>query len=101
MGPEPSLFFMGQFTLFTYIRPFLEAVDHVDVYVLSLILLLMAVSGFIGAVLKTSLYPTLIAIPALMAVLEFRLIVLGNWIAVCTVILAVWGLFATSAPVGW
>lgn len=43
-----SLFFMGQFTLFTYLRPFLETVTHVDITRLSLILLVMGVSGFIG-----------------------------------------------------
>jgi len=34
------LLFMGQFALFTYLRPFLETVTKVDVTVLSLLLLL-------------------------------------------------------------
>ena len=34
-----ALFFMGQFALFTYLRPFLETVTRVDVSTLSLILL--------------------------------------------------------------
>lgn len=101
-----SLFFMGQFTLFTYVRPFLEDVAHVDVRTLSLILLSMGISGFIGTVLigfalKKSVYPVLISIPLLMALLAFGLLVLGKWIIVSAVILTVWGLFATSAPVGW
>lgn len=101
-----SLFFMGQFTLFTYVRPFLEDVAHVDVRTLSLILLSMGISGFvatvlIGSVLKKSVYPVLISIPLLMAFLAFGLLVLGKWIIVSAVILTVWGLFATSAPVGW
>ena len=101
-----SLFFMGQFTLFTYVRPFLEMVGHVDVSTLSLILLLMGISGFIGTVLiggvlKSSVYPALIVIPVLMAGLAVGLIVLGTWSVACAAILAAWGLFATSAPVGW
>jgi predicted MFS family arabinose efflux permease len=36
-----ALFFMGQFELFTYIRPFLETVTRVSVSTLSLVLLVM------------------------------------------------------------
>lgn len=43
-----SLFFMGQFALFTYVRPFLETVTKVQVPTLSLILLVMGIAGFIG-----------------------------------------------------
>mgnify|MGYP001322681483 CR=1 FL=1 len=101
-----SLFFMGQFTLFTYVRPFLETVAHVDVSTLSLLLLLMGISGFIGtvligSVLKNSVYPALIVVPVLMAALAVSLIVLGKWTVLNAVILSMWGLFATSAPVGW
>lgn len=101
-----SLFFMGQFTLFTYVRPFLEDVAHVDVSTLSLILLLMGISGFIGTVLiggmlKKSVYPVLIVTPLLMALWAFGLLMLGKWIVVSAIILTAWGLFATSAPVGW
>ena len=35
------LFFMGQFALFTYLRPFLETQTKVDFKILSLILLTM------------------------------------------------------------
>ncbi|MFT8663840.1 MFS transporter [Acetobacter orientalis] len=101
-----SLFFMGQFTLFTYVRPFLEDVAHVDVSTLSLILLLIGISGFIGTVLigtmlKKSVYPVLIVTPLLMALWAFGLLMLGKWIVVSAIILTAWGLFATSAPVGW
>jgi predicted MFS family arabinose efflux permease len=70
-------FFMGQFALFTYVRPFLETVTHVGVSTLSLILLVIGVAGFIGTTfigtfLKSGLYRTLIAIPSLMAVIALR-----------------------------
>ncbi|MEE4461231.1 MFS transporter [Azotobacter chroococcum] len=99
-------FFMGQFALFTYVRPFLETVTHVNVSTLSLILLVIGVTGLIGtaligAVLKRSLYGTLIVIPVLMAVIALTLIPFGAWIAAVVMLLGLWGLMATSAPVGW
>ncbi|MEZ2131540.1 MULTISPECIES: MFS transporter [unclassified Sinorhizobium] len=101
-----SLFFMGQFALFTYLRPFLELEAHVDVSTLSLVLLMMGVTGFIGtsvigAFLKNGVYATLIVIPVLMALIAVALIVFGAWVAVAALLLGIWGLFATSAPVGW
>ena len=39
------LLFMGQFALFTYLRPFLETVTKVDVSALSLMLLGIGVAG--------------------------------------------------------
>ncbi len=99
-------FFMGQFALFTYVRPFLETVTHVDVSTLSLILLAIGVAGFIGTAiiglfLKRGLYPTLIIIPVLMAVIALMLIPFGPSVAAAAVLLGLWGLMATAAPVGW
>lgn len=101
-----GLFFMGQFSLFTYVRPFLEIVAHVNVSTLSFILLLIGVSGLvgtllIGGLLKNSVYPVLIIIPFIMALLAVGLLCLGKSIVMSAVILTIWGLFATSAPVGW
>lgn len=99
-------FFMGQFALFTYLRPFLETVTHVDVSTLSLILLVIGVAGFVGAaligsILKRGIYRMLIAIPILMAVIALTLIPLGAYVAAVFALLGLWGLVATSAPVGW
>ncbi|WP_345538454.1 MFS transporter [Variovorax defluvii] len=99
-------FFMGQFALFTYVRPFLETVTHVSVSALSLILLVIGVAGFIGTaligtILKRGLYSTLITIPVLMAVIALALIPTGAWVAAVVMLLGLWGLMATSAPVGW
>lgn len=101
-----SLFFMGQFALFTYLRPFLETVTRVDVSTLSLMLLVLGVAGFIGttligSVLKERMYPVLIAIPLVMAAIAAALLVVGQSVAATTVLLAIWGLVATAAPVGW
>jgi predicted MFS family arabinose efflux permease len=99
-------FFMGQFALFTYLRPFLETVTKVDSTMLSLLLLVIGVAGLggtllIGALLKKGLYRTLIAIPLLMAVIALSLIQVGSAVVPVTILLGLWGLMATAAPVGW
>jgi predicted MFS family arabinose efflux permease len=101
-----GLFFMGQFELFTYIRPFLENVTRVNVPTLSTMLLVPGVAGFVGTMLiggfiKTGMYRTLIVIPLLMAAIALALNTFGELVAVVFVLLGLWGLVATAAPVGW
>lgn len=101
-----GLFFMGQFALFTYLRPFLETVTRVGAFTLSLILLAIGMSGFVGAtvigwVLKKGVYRVLAIIPVLMAVIAATLTVSGESVTTTTVLLGAWGLLATGAPVGW
>lgn len=101
-----GIFFMGQFTLFTYIRPFLETVTRVDDATVPLVLLVIGVAGFIGTtligrVLKRGFYPTLMAIPVLMAITALALIAFGSQVAIVTALLGLWGLISTAAPVGW
>lgn len=101
-----GVFFMGQFALFTYVRPFLETITRVDIDTLSLILLVIGVAGFIGTALiglflKRGLYCTLVAIPLSMAVIAVALIAFGGWMVAATALLGLWGLMATAAPVGW
>nr|WP_240780327.1 MFS transporter [Serratia proteamaculans] len=97
---------MGQFSLFTYLRPFLETVTRVDITTLSLILLTIGIAGFIGTLLigiflKSTFYLTLIAIPLLMAAIAGALIAFGHSVWIVTLLLGLWGLFATAAPTGW
>ncbi|WP_445503624.1 MFS transporter [Microvirga sp. G4-2] len=101
-----TLFFMGQFALFTYLRPFLEMVTGVDVSALSLILLLLGVTGLvgtflIGSFLKNGVYGIMIAIPLATAVIAVALVVLGTWLAGTAFLLGAWGLIGTPAPVAW
>ena len=101
-----SVFFMGQFTLFTYLRPFLESVTQVGVSELSLMLLVLGLAGFAGTFLierflKKALYLTLVIIPLLMAGIAIALVLLGSSPVITTVLLGLWGLVATAAPVGW
>jgi predicted MFS family arabinose efflux permease len=99
-------FFMGQFILFTYLRPFLENVTLIDVTAISIVLLVLGVTGFagnllIGRFLGAGLYRTLITIPALMALIAAALIPFGSSFTAVIVLLGLWGMLATSAPVGW
>lgn len=101
-----GLFFMGQFSLFTYVRPFLETVTRVDISALSLILLTIGIAGFIGTLvishfLKRGLYSTLAAISSLMAVVAVTLILTGQHLWFVVPLLGFWGLMATAAPTGW
>jgi predicted MFS family arabinose efflux permease len=101
-----SLFFMGQFALFTYLRPFLETVTQVGISSLSIMLLIIGVCGFagttvIGAFIKNHLYRTLVVIPVLMAAVALALIAFGSSVIATGVLLGAWGLVATAAPVGW
>ncbi|RZJ62623.1 MAG: MFS transporter [Acidovorax sp.] len=99
-------FFMGQLSLFTYLRPFLEAVTGVDVFKLSVILLALGAAGFVGTLfigrfLKAGFYATLAIIPVVMAAIAVLLTALGGSVVATTVLLALWGMVATAAPVGW
>jgi predicted MFS family arabinose efflux permease len=100
-------FFMGQFALFTYLRPFLETVTRVEVSTLSLILLALGIAGFVGTTVigfflkKVGLYATLGVIPVAMAAIAVTLVVAGASTPATVVLLTAWGLFATAAPVGW
>ncbi|WP_244218008.1 MFS transporter [Paraburkholderia caledonica] len=101
-----GLFFMGQFALFTYVRPFLETTTNADASTLSLVLLAIGVAGFtgtavIGWFLSRNLYRTLVTIPLAMAAVAVALALFGEQTAAAVGLLAVWGLLATAAPVGW
>lgn len=101
-----SLLFMGQFTLFTYLRPFLETVTRVDSATLSLLLLVIGVAGLIGTtliggLLKDSLFRTIAVIPVLMAAIALALLGFGDSLGMTAILVALWGLVGTAAPVGW
>lgn len=101
-----SLMFMGQFALFTYLRPFLESVTGVQGATISFYLLITGAAGFIGTVvigqiLQWRFYQTLIVIPLVMALTALLLILLGDRSNAVLVLLGLWGLTATAAPVGW
>lgn len=100
------LFFMGQFALFTYLRPFLEQVTGVGISTLSALLLVNGVASLIGTLListaiRASLPVTLVAIPLVMAGLALALAVFGTSTWAVAGLLALWGLVGTGGPVAW
>lgn len=101
-----GVFFMGQFALFTYVRPFLETVTLVSPSGLSLILLTLGVAGFVGTLivstfLNARFYATLMAIPLLMAAIAGMLMLTGHSVWMVALLLGCWGMLATAAPTGW
>jgi predicted MFS family arabinose efflux permease len=100
------MLFMGQFALFTYLRPFLETVTRVQISTLSLLLLLMGLAGIAGtycvsSLLQNRLFSVLGLIPLVMAAIALLLIAFGTSRAVTACLLTAWGFFGTAAPVGW
>jgi predicted MFS family arabinose efflux permease len=101
-----ALLFVGQFALFTYLRPFLEQVTNVGVSTLSGMLLVIGVAGFVGTlmigyVIGTGLHRTLILIPVILAAVAAGLATLGGSTTTTALLLAAWGFVATAAPVAW
>jgi predicted MFS family arabinose efflux permease len=101
-----ALFFLGQFALFTYLRPFFETVTRVDVTTISALLLVMGVAGLVGTSLigfavRERLYTSLVVMPFTMAVIAIALTAFGASLAATTALIFLWGFVGTAAPVGW
>ena len=100
------LSFMGQFALFTYLRPFLEQITGVNVTTLSVMLLVVGIAGLVGTslvsrVLDGRLHLTLAVIPILMASLAIGLAAFGTSAWITAALLALWAMLSTAAPVAW
>ena len=101
-----AMLFVGQFALFTYLRPFLEQVTHVGVVMLSVMLLIVGASGFVGTVvigrvIVKRLFLALWVLPAAMAAVAVGLALFGGSTIATAALLAIWGFAGTAAPVGW
>ena len=101
-----ALLFMGQFSLFTYLRPFLEQTTHVSVSLLSLLLLVMGGAGLVGTWLigravAMSLVATLSIAPLAMAAIAVGIVALGTIPLAVGLLLGLWGLIGTAVPVAW
>ena len=101
-----ALLFLGQFALFTYLRPFFEMVTRVDVTTISALLLVMGVAGLVGTtliglVIRDRLYTFLVLMPFAMAVIAVALTALGRSLGATTALMFLWGFIGTAAPVGW
>lgn len=94
------------FTMFTYLRPFLEQVTGVDVTMLSILLLVLGCAGFVGTwaagrFLSGSVAP-LLRLPALlMGACTLGLLLLGGSVIAASLFLAIWGAMNTAMSVTW
>lgn len=94
------------FTMFTYLRPFLEQVTGVDVTTLSVLLLLLGCAGFIGTwaagrFIKGNVAPFL-KLPALvMGGATIGLLLLGYSPIAAGLFMAIWGAMNTMFSVIW
>jgi predicted MFS family arabinose efflux permease len=94
------------FTMFTYLRPFLEKVTGVDVTTLSVLLLLLGCAGFIGTwaagrFIKGDVAPFL-KLPALvMGGATVGLLLLGSSPIAAGLFIAIWGAMNTMFSVIW
>ncbi|HAT7516308.1 TPA: MFS transporter [Kluyvera ascorbata] len=101
-----TLAFMGQFSLSTYLRPFLEGVTGLGINMISLFLLGVGVAGLTGTLIsgffvRGNLLPALTGLPAGQAIVAGLLTALGHIPAATGALLLVWGIFVTPIPVVW
>ncbi|WP_310218052.1 MFS transporter [Neorhizobium sp. 2083] len=101
-----TLAFMGQFSVYTYLRPFLENVTGLKVTTLSAALLALGLAGLVGTsvvgfALRSRLGAVLVGLPAMLAVIAVLLIVLGPYSIPVAGLLILWGLLTTPIPVSW
>lgn len=94
------------FTMFTYLRPFLEQVTRVDVPTLSALLLLLGCAGFAGTwaagrFIRGNVAPML-KLPALvMGGATLGMLAFGHSIAAVGLFMAIWGAMNTLFSVIW
>lgn len=96
----------GAFMMFTYLRPFLEQVTLTDVSTLSLLLLILGVSGFAGTwiagkFIGAHLLRMLVILPLSMGGVALALLILGQWVIFAGALLAIWGAMNTAISVVW
>lgn len=94
------------FTLFTYLRPFLEQVTGVGVTGLSVLLLALGCAGFVGTWASGRFIKgdvsRLLRLPALvMGAVTVGLLVVGGWPIAAGLLLVVWGAMNTAMSVIW
>src|SRR5260370_29512660 len=100
------LTFGGAFTVFTYLRPFLETYTQVTVPQLSLLLLGLGVAGFAGtygasALLERRLYALLRLLPLALAAVTMVLVAVGHTLWAVAPVMIAWGGLQSAIPVSW
>lgn len=106
-GLVAAIFTWGSaFTMFTYLRPFLEQVTRVDVTTLSVLLLILGCAGFAGTWAAGRLSGTgvskFLALPAaVMGTVTLAMLITGQSVIGMAILMAVWGAMNTAMSVIW
>ena len=100
------LIISGHFAGFTYVRPVLEQIAHLDVKAISLTLLAFGVAGFFGNLAGAALVgrdPRLAVLSgsALVGVAALAIVLLGQFGLVTAAALTLWGFAFAMLPVGF
>ena len=100
------LTFAGAFTIFTYLRPFLETYTRVSVPQLSLLLLALGLAGFVGTHAASTrvgqhLYALLAGLPLALGAITLGLLGVRYHIAGVAVAMFAWGAVNSAIPVCW
>lgn len=107
LGLTASMLSWGSaFTMFTYLRPFLERVTGADVALLSALLLALGVAGFVGTWAAGRFIrddvASLLKLPVLvMGGATGGLLLFGHSAVLVALLLAVWGAMNTAMSVIW
>lgn len=97
---------MGHYSLFTYIRPFLESTVGIGADGIAMMLLGFGAANFAGTLLagrllEHSLRWTLILMPILVGVVALLLVLLPPTFTGHALLIAVWGMAFGGVPVAW
>lgn len=100
------LVFVGHFSFFTYLRPFLEQVTLANPVGVTITLLIFGIGTFFGNALSSrlinaSLKNTLITMPLLMGSLAVLLSTFGGNQILDGLLVAAWGILFGIVPVSW
>lgn len=101
-----TLIFGSAFTMFTYLRPFLERVTGAEVQMISALFLVMGVAGFAGTWAAGRLVPVhgtrlLVTPPLIMGGATLALLLFGQSALVAAILLAIWGAMNTAVSIIW
>jgi predicted MFS family arabinose efflux permease len=100
------LTFAGAFTIFTYLRPFLEIYTRVSVPQLSLLLLGLGLAGFAGtygasALIGRHLYSLMRWLPMALGAVTLAMLGAGHVFWAVGLLLIAWGVLNSAIPVCW
>jgi predicted MFS family arabinose efflux permease len=98
--------FAGAFSMFAYLRPFLETVTGVNVVTLSQLFLALGVAGFLGTwaggkFANGHVIRLLQVVPVVMGLVTLGLLGFGQLVVITAVLLAVWGAMNTAMSISW